>query len=276
MLNPKLSILTTSWLNIVFEGRNKLYGAYVIRQQANRDLSKALLFGALCFLLPIGIIMTAVRIEKATRTELVFEDREITLQELALEKYVAPIPMLSKESQQRSRLDQVKMLAPKVVPHTQATEEPPTADVLKKANPGPATIAGDPTAPIAIDMKVGAVDELTAITEGGEAQEVFANVEVNPTFPGGLKAFMEFVAKNYKFPEQAKAHGIRGKLFISFIVEKDGSLTEIEVGKDLGFGTGQEAVRLLQRAPKWKPGIQNGRPVRVRFQLPIALYLQEQ
>jgi protein TonB len=275
MLNPKLSILTGSWLDLVFEGRNKLYGAYVIRKKAHHDLSKALLFGILSFLITVGVVVGIAHFKKDATFQLISDNDELVLQEVPLEKKVEVVPLLPRESQRRSRTDQVKMTAPKVVPHTQAAGEPPTMEMLKSANPGPTTITGDPTAAITIDTKVGAIDEMTAITEGGETQAVFVNVEVSPTFPGGIKAFMEYVARNYKFPEEAKSHGINGKLFLSFIVEKDGSLTDIQVLKDLGCGTGPEAVRLLKQAPKWKPGIQNGRPVRVRYQLPIALQIRE-
>ncbi|MEH6308375.1 energy transducer TonB [Olivibacter sp. CPCC 100613] len=275
MLNPKLSILTSAWLDLVFEGRNKLYGAYVIRKNAPRDLSKALFLGVSFFLIVIGFIIGIAHLRKETANELISGDNDLILQEVPIEKKEEPVPVLPRETQQRSHTDQVKMPAPKVVPYTEVVDEPPTLELLKKANPGPSTIAGDPTAPIAIETKVGVIDEMTTVTEGGKTQDIFVNVEVNPTFPGGLKAFMEYIAKNYKFPEEAKIQGINGKLFLSFIVEKDGSLTAIEIIKDLGFGTGQEAIRLLQQAPKWKPGIQNGRPVRVRYQLPIALQVRE-
>lgn len=275
MLNPKFSILTSSWLDLVFEGRNKLYGAYVIRKNAPRDLSKALFFGILFFLVLLAVAIGVSQLKKDKIGDGISSNNEVILQDIHFEKKEEIVPILPKESQTRSRIDQVKMTVPKVVPHSQATEEPPTIAMLKEANPGPTTIAGDPTAPIAIDTKIGTTDEMAAITEGGKTQAIFVNVEVNPTFPGGLKAFMEYISRNYRFPEEAKVRGIKGKLFLSFIVEKDGSLTDIAVVKDLGFGTGQEAVRLLQQAPKWKPGIQNGRPVRVRYQLPIALQIRE-
>lgn len=274
MLNPKLSILSNQWLDLVFDGRNKLYGAYTIRRNARKDLSKALFIGIAMFL---SIVLVPVVLQQmnhdsptasiANQTSLVFQD--IPLQQ-KVEEELPTLPA----SKARSPIDQVKMTAPKVVPHELATDEPPTVDDLVKATPGPATITGDPSAPIAIDVATSEVGEMENVTEGAGEGSVFVGVEVSPTFPGGMKAFLNYVAKNYQYPSAAKEQGIKGQIILSFIVEKDGSLTDINVLRDIGLGTGEEAVRLLLKSPKWKPGIQNGRPVRVRYQLPIALQIQ--
>ena len=80
--------------------------------------------------------------------------------------------------------------------------------------------------------------------------------------------------KNLRYPQEAIEAGISGKVYISFVVEKDGSLTDIKVVRPLGSGTDEEAVRVLKNSPKWKPGIQNGRPVRVAYTMPISFTLQ--
>lgn len=106
--------------------------------------------------------------------------------------------------------------------------------------------------------------------------QIFTSVEVLPKFPGGEAAFGKFIQKYYKYPQAATEQGISGKVYTQFVVEKDGSLTDIKVVRDLGMGTGAEAVRVLKKMPKWEPGIQNGRPVRVAYTLPIALSTGEQ
>jgi TonB family protein len=95
--------------------------------------------------------------------------------------------------------------------------------------------------------------------------------EINPEPPGGMKAFMLWASSNYEYPQAALENGINGVVEVSFVVEKDGSLTDINVKRDLKYGTGDAAVKLLKKAKKWKPGIQNGRPVRVAYTLPIRL-----
>ncbi|MGK9117181.1 M56 family metallopeptidase [Olivibacter jilunii] len=103
----------------------------------------------------------------------------------------------------------------------------------------------------------------------------FNKVEKQPEFPGGLRAFYNWVGEHYKYPAEAKKNGIAGTLHVRFIVELDGSLSEIEVYKDLGSGTGEAAVELLEASPKWAPGLVDGKPVRVSYSLPIKLNLSK-
>jgi TonB family protein len=98
-----------------------------------------------------------------------------------------------------------------------------------------------------------------------------AEVDVMPVYPGGITEFYNWIGKNYKYPEETKAKQIYGRMVIQFIVEKSGELTDVRTLKDLGYGTAEEAVRLLKSSKVWKPGIKNGKPVRVQFVLPIQL-----
>ena len=98
-----------------------------------------------------------------------------------------------------------------------------------------------------------------------------ASVEVMPEYPGGINKFFQWVGSNYKFPKAASEAEISGRMIVQFVVEKDGTLTDIKVPRDLGFGTGEAAKELLANSVKWKPGIQNGKPVRVQYTLPLML-----
>lgn len=98
-----------------------------------------------------------------------------------------------------------------------------------------------------------------------------ASVEVMPEYPGGISKFLQWVGSNYKFPKAASEAEISGRMIVQFVVEKDGTLTDIKVPRDLGFGTGEAAKELLANSVKWKPGIQNGKPVRVQYTLPLML-----
>jgi TonB family protein len=102
---------------------------------------------------------------------------------------------------------------------------------------------------------------------------VFTEVEKFPGFPGGLDAFYQFLAKNVKYPQKMRDENVQGKVVIRFIVEKDGSLTNFNIVRDIGDGAGEEAVRVLALSPKWEPGIQNGKPVRVMYSVPINFTL---
>ena len=106
-------------------------------------------------------------------------------------------------------------------------------------------------------------------------KDVYTKVENQPTYPGGDEARIEFMIKNIKYPEQAKKNGVQGKVFVTFIVEKDGSLSNVKVMRGIGAGCDEEAVRVIKLMPKWTPGLEKGKPVKVQFVLPIQFTLGE-
>ena len=97
-------------------------------------------------------------------------------------------------------------------------------------------------------------------------------IEVRPEYPGGINEFYKYVGATFNVPSDKKFNG--GRIYVSFVVEKDGSLTDIKVVRDAGFGTGEEAVRVLKNSKKWQPAEQNGKKVRCQFMLPIKLMAQ--
>lgn len=101
------------------------------------------------------------------------------------------------------------------------------------------------------------------------ADSVYFRVDVAPTFPGGAAEFIKFLSKNIKYTKQMKLTQVQGKVIMQFIVEKDGTLSNFKVTKGPGGGTTEEALRVMQKSPKWKPGIKDGKPVRVQYGAPI-------
>jgi Gram-negative bacterial TonB protein C-terminal len=93
-------------------------------------------------------------------------------------------------------------------------------------------------------------------------------IEKTPSFEGGMKSFYQYVATNYNVPD---TKGFSGKVILSFVIEKDGSINDIKIIKDIGYGTGEEAIRILKKCPKWIPGEQNGKKVRTLYSLPISI-----
>ena len=273
MLNPKLNIVSTVWLDLIFDGRNKSYGAYVLRKNAHGDLTKALFMGGMFFIAIILIPIVVHKYQAEVFSEVSTSNETVFLKDIPLQKKVEPV-VLPVKAHLKPHEDKVKMHPPKVVSHLLETDEPPTVTDLAKASPGPDNIVGDPTVPLSIELPVGKADQLEAITEGKSSTDIFVAVEVEPSFPGGMRAFLNYVAENYQFPPAAKEQGVNGKVILNFIVEKDGTLSNIKIVRDLGFGTGPEAVRILEKSPVWKPGIQNGRPVRVSYSLPINLQIK--
>lgn len=105
------------------------------------------------------------------------------------------------------------------------------------------------------------------------AEEIFTFVEEYPAFPGGDRALKEYIVNNIKYPEVARQSGITGIVYVQFVVEKDGSISDVKVVRGIGGGCDEEAVRVVKSMPKWKPGKQRGQPVRVYFTLPIEFKL---
>lgn len=272
----KLDIFNREWIDVVFTGRNQAYGAYQLRKDNDKTTNKALLFGALLFILAMSSPLIAKYIKGMSPEE--SEERiiatEVVLTPPPPVDEAAPPPPPAAEPP-KPRVDQVRFPPPVVVPADKVRdEEPPTVEELKVADPGQKTIAGDPNAAIRIDEPVGEAPPTKAAVVEDNAVYDFSSIEKMPDFPGGMPKFYAYVGKNYVYPAAAREQGVSGRLIMSFVVEKDGSLTDIKVLRDLGMGTGEEAVRLLKKAPKWSPGVQNGRPVRVQYTLPIMLNLE--
>ncbi len=109
--------------------------------------------------------------------------------------------------------------------------------------------------------------------EEQEEAQIFTVVESMPSFPGGEEARIKYLNDNIKYPQMARESGIQGRVFVTFVVERDGSVTDVKVLRGIGGGCDEEAVRVIQNMPKWIPGKQRGKPVRVQFNMPILFKL---
>jgi protein TonB len=110
--------------------------------------------------------------------------------------------------------------------------------------------------------------------ESAEEQQIFMVVESMPEFPGGEAALHQYLAENIKYPQMAKESGIQGRVFVTFVVERNGKVTDVKVLRGIGGGCDEEAIRVVQNMPSWTPGKQRGKPVRVQFNLPVKFTLQ--
>jgi len=104
-------------------------------------------------------------------------------------------------------------------------------------------------------------------------KKIFKPVEVVPSFPGGIQAFFNFLWKNLRYPATARENGIQGKVVLSFVVERDGSLTDMKVKSGIGGGCDEEAMRVVKLSAPWTPGTQGGKPVRVAYNIPVSFTL---
>ena len=118
-------------------------------------------------------------------------------------------------------------------------------------------------------IKVEVVEEVEEVEE-----EIFTVVEEEPSFPGGMEALYKYLGTSIKYPSLAKENNITGKVYVTFVIEKDGSIANPRILRDIGGGCGAEALRVVKAMPKWKPGKQRGKAVRVQFNLPVSFNLQ--
>jgi len=245
---------------IVFEKRNKDYGAYFLRKAYNKYVTRALSISVLALLLatiiPFLIFKQArsVNVDKNVGAE--FANMDVPKEE---EAPPPPPPPPPAEIEQK-----VKFTAPIVT--TDTTEE------TAMLNQDDLNQQSTNTTPITEDQEIVVDENQNQVIE--QQAPVLTIVELMPAFDGGEEAMYKWLGDNIKYPQVAKETGITGTVIVTFVVEKDGSITNVVLLKGIGGGCDEEALRVVRNMPKWKVGKQNGVPVRVQFNLPIRFTLQ--
>lgn len=131
-----------------------------------------------------------------------------------------------------------------------------------------------------IDASINTMEELpTSISKMNEEALIDDHTpiiapEIMPEFPGGLEALLNYLSRNIRYPTEARQQGIQGRVYLSFVIEKNGSVSTIEILRGIGGGCDEEAIRVVEKMPNWNPGKQNGRPVRVIYNLPVRFSLR--
>ena len=255
----KVDIYTDDWCNMVFDGRNKDYGAFEDRQKAPKRHTLALIIAVSVFTVAVSapVLIKALAPTKKMRNVEVTSLADIKI-EKPLENLEVPPPPPPVQNL-------VKFTPPEVT-NEEVTEEVKTIDELKdtKAQISVTDVAGHTDASEVADLKV--VEE---------KEEPLAFVEQMPEFPGGQDALFKYLNSNIKYPSIAQEMGISGKVVLQFVVDKQGKIGNIKVIRTLGAGCDEEAVRVVKAMPSWKAGRQNGKSVPVYFTLPVFFQLKE-
>ncbi|MDN5284733.1 MAG: TonB family protein [Mucilaginibacter sp.] len=272
MFGSKLDILDQKWIDVVFSSRNKAYGAYELRRDNSKNTSRALIIAIIVFVFVVALPTIINKIQGFIPKA----DQKVKITDVVL----LPPPPVDQTKKPpppppeppKPKVDQVRFPPPVVKPDNEVKEkDPPTVKELQVADPGQKDQKGDPNADIRIDEPVGNSD-IKQVVEA-DPNQIFTSVEQIPEFPGGLDKFGAYLSKSIRYPAVARENGTQGRVIVTFVVERDGSLTDIKVTRGIGSGCDEEAVRVLKNSPKWKPGIQNGRPVRVQYSVPISFTL---
>lgn len=272
----KLNIFDREWIDMVFEGRNKKYGAYQLRSENPKTTIKALIIGAALFVFLVGSPKIYEMVEGiASKEEDNSVDKIIEVIDLPPPPEEQPLPppppVVEQQQAPKSIVEEVKLKPLEAVKKEEVPDDPPKQEQFKEADPSSRNAEASPTGDINIGKPSGDLDK------GVEAPDntiySTAGLQVQPEFPGGISAFYAYVNKNFRVPELDQNLSV--KVFVSFVVERDGTLTDIKVTRDPGYGLGKEAMRVLKSLKtKWSPGIQNGKPVRASYNLPISINIK--
>lgn len=275
----KIDLISRDWTEMVFEGRNKEYGAYRLRKNAGKRNLYSLITIFIAALAIWGGISLVKFVE--SRTKSVAQTSVAELSALNQPKKKAEV-----KQQQKVKLEQPEKVVERVkssvkftAPVIKKDDEVKPEDELKTQD----ELMSTKTAIGALDVKGNddANGEVLKIKEAvaqpepkPEVEKVFDVVEQMPSFPGGPSALMEWLSNNVKYPVVAQENGVQGRVVVSFVVERDGSITDVKVVRGVDPSLDKEASRVVRAMPRWIPGKQNGSAVRVKYNVPVAFRLQ--
>ena len=274
----KIDLISNDWIELVFAGRNHAYGAYQLRKSTGkRNLWSMVFVAAVAALAYVGLAayntyqeQQKARFEAEMEASLLEQKKEAKVEK----KTEAPKVELQKVEKVKSSI----AFTPPVIKkdsEVKPEEEMKTQDELNE----------NKTAIGAFDVKgndeeggtvLKAVEEIATPEppKHEEENKVFDVVEQMPSFPGGPSALMAYLSSRVKYPAVAEEKGIQGRVTVQFVVEKDGSVTDVKTMKSVDPSLDREAERVVKSMPKWIPGKQNGSAVRVKYFVPVVFRLQ--
>ncbi|WGQ11687.1 TonB family protein [Pedobacter gandavensis] len=274
MLNSSSSLYKSEWLDLVFKNRNQSYGAFALRAESSKILLRSLLIATPLFVIPFLLTMINRPPEIEQRRGTVVELRPPAAPVVPKKEEKAPALEPVKE-----KLKTYKAVGSPIVVEAPVTE-PPTLKEMEHAVAGPITQAGLETNLQALPEtgKGGKGEGLEG--SGGTAEidnQIYnaSGVEVYPEFEGGMKGWARFLQRNLRYPSLAQENEVQGRVMVSFVIERDGSISDVKLISGIGSGCDEEALRVIRKSPKWKPGQQNAQPVRVRYTMPLAFALAQ-
>ena len=272
-MSSKVNIFSNEWCRIVFENRNRDYGAYPMRTSASRRHLIALIIAIVIF----SVGSTAPVIIRRMAPER--KERDISvrvLTDIKLDKPIEKVNEIIAEMPPPPPLKNViKFTAPVIKPDEEVSdeEEPKTQQEVTESKAAVGTIDYDKgtDAPEAEMPETMPVEDQQIVGEG--TMEPYTFVEQMPDFPGGETALHKYLVENVKYPQIAKENDVQGTVYVTFIVDKNGEISDIKVLRGIGAGCDEEAIRVIANMPMWNPGKQNGMAVPVRFNMPIKFQL---
>ena len=280
----KIDLYDPKWVDMVFAGKNKEYGAYQLRKGTSGRNIKALLILVIAAALVGGFLAWKVIEQKQA------EEQQAYMEAMELAK----LQQQAKKEEKKKEPVKPKIEPKKEIPVARETQKF-TAPVIKKdelvkeENQVKQMDQLDDKVAVGTENKEGVKDRTVEAVRNDiavaapppppapkpeVANKVFDVVEEMPSFPGGQGALMAFLSSNIKYPVVAQENGVQGRVIVGFVVEKDGSISDVKVMRSVDPSLDREAQRVVKAMPKWKPGKQNGSAVRVKYTVPVVFRLQ--
>ena len=275
----KIDLISNEWTDLVFEGRNQSYGAYKLRKTTGKRNLWALIIVALAaVLLYLGLQLQRM----AEANKKVENTQAVELAKLNTEKKEAKVEKKEVIRQEPEKVveqvkSSVKFTAPVIKKDEEVKEEDEIKlDEVQKSDKavGAFTVEGNDEVGGAV---LKAKEDIAAPEPPKhvvEETKIFTVVEQMPMFPGGDAALMGYLRDNMHYPTLAAENGVQGRVVVGFVVERDGSITDVNVLRSVDPSLDREAMRVVKAMPKWTPGKQNGSAVRVKYQVPVTFRLQ--
>ena len=280
----KIDLYDPKWVDMVFAGKNKEYGAYQLRKGTSGRNIKALLILVIAAALVGGFLAWKVIEQKQAEEQQAYMEAmklaELQQQAKKEEKKKEPVkPKIEPKKEIPVARETQKFTAP-VIKKDELVKEENQVKQMDKLDDKVAVGAEDKEG--VKDRTVEAVRSEIAVAapppppapKPEVATKVFDVVEEMPSFPGGNGALMSYLNGNTKYPVVAQENGVQGKVIISFVVERDGSISDVRVARSVDPSLDREAQRVVKSMPRWKPGKQNGSAVRVKYTVPVVFRLQ--
>ena len=277
----QIDLIDNRWSDLMFENRNKEYGAYVLRRQTTARNIKSIITVLILF----ALVMVYMVAKNAYDDYQAKHQAQTQVTELtALQEQKKEAKVERKEVVKQEKIEQVvekvkssiKFTAPviKKDDEVRPEDEMKSQDEImnSKVAVGFANVIGNDESGEVLKAKEMIINEPVKPKE--EENKVFDVVEQMPSFPGGMAALMAYLQKSIKYPPVAEENGIQGRVVCTFVVERDGSVTDVRVAKSVDPSLDKEAVRVVSAMPRWIPGKQNGQSVRVKYTLPVTFRLQ--
>lgn len=269
--------------NVVFAGRNKAYGAYELRQTYSRNVLYAALLAIFSFTAALGWpLFKKNQVEMSKQlTPPGKEDKVLEMPPFIL--MPPPVPPVQETTVERPRIEQLEQIQ-RVIPFTKPTivqdkslvtgPEMPDQDQLKGALIGTTAQDGENSGNQNISAAAGEHDGTGNGTGEVPTKEVYNFAAEMPYFEGGEQGLLKYISRKIKYPREAVNEQVEGMVVVRFVVNRQGEITDATILKGLGYGTDEEALRVINSMPSWTPGRQNGKPVAVRYTLPIRFSMK--